>query len=165
LTQSRSLTRVDLLLAAVVALAVLGGGYLIAGDLLFGTDRRVQAPAKLETSQVIALGKKLYGVHCASCHGVNLEGEKDWRTRNPDGTLKAPPHDASGHTWHHSDDLLFRYTKFGGSKVVGGAFKSAMPGFGDQLKDHEIWAILGFIKSMWPKEIRERQAQISGVQR
>jgi hypothetical protein len=27
--------------------------------------------------------------------------------RKPDGKLPAPPHDASGHTWHHADAQLF----------------------------------------------------------
>ncbi|MBI2584643.1 MAG: c-type cytochrome, partial [Rhodospirillales bacterium] len=32
----------------------------------------------------VALGEQLYRAHCASCHGVNLEGQADWRTRNAD---------------------------------------------------------------------------------
>jgi len=74
----------------------------------------------------------------------------------PTGGLRAPPHDASGHTWNHSDDLLFRYTKHGGAAVVGGDFQSDMPGFGDALTDEEIWAVLAFIESEWPADIRER---------
>ena len=41
-----------------------------------------------------------YQEYCASCHGVNLEGQANWRSRNQDGTLPAPPHDETGHTWH-----------------------------------------------------------------
>lgn len=61
----------------------------------------------------LALGRSLYGQHCASCHGVNLEGQPDWRKPLPNGRLPAPPHDASGHTWHHPDEILFRITKEG----------------------------------------------------
>ena len=34
---------------------------------------------------------------------------------------------------------------------------SAMPGFGDQLTDEEIWAILAFIKDSWSEENRKTQ--------
>lgn len=36
-------------------------------------------------------------------------------------------------------------------------YESDMPGFGDKLGDAEIWAIIAFIKSRWPAEIRSRQ--------
>jgi len=36
-----------------------------------------------------------------------------------------------------------------------------MPGFGDKLSDQEIWAVLAFIKSTWPAEIRARQESIN----
>ncbi len=46
----------------------------------------------------LANGKVLYGQHCASCHGAQLEGQPDWRRPDKDGILPAPPHDATGHT-------------------------------------------------------------------
>ncbi len=106
-------------------------------------------------SQMVERGATIYQQHCASCHGVNLEGQEGWQQRQPDGTLLAPPHDGSGHTWHHSDDMLFRITKFGTDAVVPGPHKSAMIGFADILSDEEIWAALAYIKSRWPQEIRE----------
>ena len=36
-----------------------------------------------------------------------------------------------------------------------------MPGFGNALSDAEIWAVLAFIKSSWPPEIRARQDAIN----
>ena len=109
--------------------------------------------------ELVAVGATVYGKHCASCHGKNLEGEPDWRRRRLDGTLPAPPHDATGHTWHHSDDQLFRLTKEGPGAVVGKGYRSTMPGFAGTLEDHEIWASLAYIKSRWPPEIREIQAR------
>src|SRR5688572_13754832 len=53
-------------------------------------------------------GRQIYDPHCASCHGQKLEGQPNWRIRLPTGRLPAPPHDAGGHTWHHTDDELFR---------------------------------------------------------
>ena len=108
----------------------------------------------------VAVGEALYTQNCAACHGVNLEGEENWQTPREDGSLPAPPHDASGHTWHHPDSMLFTYTKMGGEQTLaaqGIDFVSGMPGFGGQLSDEEIWNILAYIKSKWPE--RERAAQ------
>jgi mono/diheme cytochrome c family protein len=155
---------------------VFGGGVVVAlmlgaaliftngffgGATVTGQDSKKVTIPSTSNAETLALGKKLYGTQCASCHGANLKGEKNWRSRNSDGTLKAPPHDKSGHTWHHSDDLLFRYTKFGGAIIGGGTFKSAMPGFGDKLSDAQIITILTYIKSRWPEAVQERQAQIT----
>ncbi len=109
----------------------------------------------------LALGSRLYETHCAACHGADLEGEPDWRRRKPDGLLPAPPHDAGGHTWHHPDQQLFAITKEGTAALVGGGYRSAMIGFGELLDDAEIRAILAYIRSRWPEDLRRRQAAIS----
>jgi mono/diheme cytochrome c family protein len=106
----------------------------------------------------IELGQNLYAAHCASCHGARLEGEPEWQSPKPNGRMPAPPHDAGGHTWHHSDQELFRITKFGMSAVVPG-YASDMPAFAGVLSDQEIEAVLAFIKSTWPE--RERAYQES----
>jgi len=106
-------------------------------------------------------GKDLYLQNCASCHGANLKGQPNWRRRKPDGRLPAPPHDETGHTWHHPDQLLFEITKRGTEAIVGGDYKSDMPGFGGILSDDEIKAVLAFIKSQWPGNIRKRQQKMS----
>jgi mono/diheme cytochrome c family protein len=49
-------------------------------------------------AEQVAAGQAVYRVHCASCHGVKLEGQPHWRDRLPNGRLPAPPHDASGDT-------------------------------------------------------------------
>lgn len=103
-----------------------------------------------------ASGKQLYLDHCAGCHGVELEGQPDWMRRLPNGRLPAPPHDASGHTWHHSDEQLFRITKEGLGAIAPG-YESDMPAFGELLSDEEIRAVLDYIKSTWPE--RERAYQ------
>jgi cytochrome c553 len=91
---------------------------------------------------------------CAARHGAALEGEPDWQSPRPDGTLPAPPHDASGHTWHHGDGLLTVCVRRSGAAVLAdlgvGAVVSAMPGFGETLSDEDIAAVLDYIKSTWP---------------
>ncbi|TNJ43245.1 cytochrome c [Phaeobacter sp. B1627] len=104
-------------------------------------------------------GAALYQQNCASCHGTELQGQPNWRSPGPDGRLPAPPHDATGHTWHHGDDILFRNTRDGTAAVVGGGYESNMPGFGDSLRDAEIRAILDYIKSTWPERERAYQRE------
>ena len=111
-------------------------------------------------AELVALGEPAYARYCAECHGKNLEGQPNWRVRLPDGSLRAPPHDASGHTWHHPDRQLFEVTKFGGQRNVPPGFKSTMPPFEGQLTDREIWAVLAFIKSKWPEPVLRRQTMI-----
>ena len=118
-----------------------------------------------EDKELVALGQTVYAGSCASCHGAKLEGQPDWRTRNADGTLKAPPHDETGHTWHHPDADMFRYTKHGGQVLAVANFKSAMPGFRDTLSDREIWAVLSYIHTFWPPRIRERQRRLDAQSR
>jgi len=116
----------------------------------------------------IAAGETLYQGSCAACHGTNLQGQPDWRSPGPDGRLPAPPHDESGHTWHHGDALLFSYTKLGGKEALaqlGMDFDSGMPAFGESLSDQEIRDILAYIKSTWPDRQRELQAARSEAER
>lgn len=117
------------------------------------------------TAETLTLGRQVYAAHCASCHGATLEGQPDWKRRLPSGRMPAPPHDASGHTWHHPDGVLFRITKEGPAAVVGGGYESDMPGFGDVLSDGEIHAVLEFIKSTWPERERQYQAELSRRER
>jgi len=36
-----------------------------------------------------------------------------------------------------------------------------MPAFGGTLSDEEIWAVLAYIKSSWPQEIRKAQPELT----
>ncbi|MCR6634977.1 cytochrome c [Devosia sp.] len=107
-------------------------------------------------------GRQVYVDHCASCHGANLEGQPNWKQRLPTGRLPAPPHDATGHTWHHSDRQLFRIVKEGPAAMMPG-YETDMPGFGAVLDDGEIAAVLDYIKSTWPDRQRDVQAAKSAA--
>lgn len=102
-------------------------------------------------------GERLYIERCASCHGANLEGQPNWMVRKPDGKLPAPPHDESGHTWHHSDRQLLQIVRDGLATIAPG-YETDMPAFGETLSDPEILAILGYLKSRWPERARAFQA-------
>jgi mono/diheme cytochrome c family protein len=114
------------------------------------------------SAQTLALGGKLYAQHCASCHGASLEGQPNWRSRLPNGRMPAPPHDESGHTWHHPDEVLFGITKHGVvPPYAPPGYQSDMPGFGGKLTDEEIRAVLAYIASHWKsKEVLEARAEM-----
>jgi mono/diheme cytochrome c family protein len=101
----------------------------------------------------VAQGQQVYTDHCAACHGDRLQGEADWQSRDADGYLPAPPHDPSGHTWHHPDQQLFEITKYGIEAMVGNGYRSRMGGYDDILSDTEILAVLAYIKSTWPPRV------------
>lgn len=130
-------------------LALLACAALLAAckDATLGDDPR----ADPRDASRLALGAKVYVQHCAACHGAKLEGQPEWRKRLPNGRLPAPPHDETGHTWHHPDDVLFGITKHGlvPGKYAPDGYESDMPGFAKNLSDDEIWAVLAFIKSHW----------------
>lgn len=100
--------------------------------------------------EIVNRGDKVYAQQCAACHAAKLEGQADWRQRLPNGRLPAPPHDESGHTWHHPDHVLFAITKNGMVPPYAPKdYESDMPAFGGKLSDGEIWAVLAYIKSHW----------------
>ncbi len=109
----------------------------------------------------VALGERVYAAQCASCHGARLEGQADWRSRRPDGSLPAPPHDENGHTWHHADFQLFDMVKRGSAAYAVPGFRGTMPAYATVLGDDEIWAVLAYIKSRWPATVRARQESIN----
>ena len=111
---------------------------------------------------IVAQGRGLYAEHCASCHGKNLEGEPNWRRPNADLTMPAPPHDDSGHTWHHTDEVLFNLTKYGLGKYLNQPdYKTNMPAYEGVLSDDEIKAVLSFIKNQWSPRMREHQDHLN----
>jgi mono/diheme cytochrome c family protein len=97
-------------------------------------------------------------MHCAVCHGLQGEGQPNWQEPLPDGGLPAPPHDASGHTWHHSDAILLGIIADGGGQYSP---QSRMPAFRAVLSDAQMRAILDHIRTFWGPEEREFQAEQS----
>lgn len=125
------------------------------------------SPADPDDPDQVARGAEVYAEACATCHGAALEGQVDWRSPKPDGTYPAPPHDAGGHTWHHADSLLFRYTELGGAEALKDVpgVRSGMPGFAGTLSDQDIWDVLAFIKSHWPEDMRQYQHAVTENER
>jgi mono/diheme cytochrome c family protein len=138
-----------------IALIVIGG----VGIWLWSVSRH--PPGDPTDAAQVARGSGIYAMHCSRCHGAELEGEPNWQQRKATGRLPAPPHDASGHTWHHSDVQLFGITKNGLGPYAPAGYQSDMPAFASALSDADIWSVLAFIKSRWPDDIRARQHELS----
>ncbi|MGA0542950.1 c-type cytochrome [Neotabrizicola sp. VNH66] len=139
-------------------------GFLIGGlvlAILVGWHQSRTASTTASSAEFIEQGRQVYADQCASCHGADLKGQPDWRSPLPSGRLPAPPHDESGHTWHHADEVLLRIVREGTAAVVGGGYESDMPGFADVLSDAEIRAVLAYIKSTWPERERGYQEEVS----
>jgi len=146
-------------LMVVLSIVVLAASLLVY-DFLTEKKTAYIDPAD---KQLVAAGQHIYARDCASCHGANLEGEPNWRVRKANGRLPAPPHDATGHTWHHADAVLFDITKNG---LVPGVtapmgYVSDMPAYKTLLSDQDIRAVLAYIKSSWPKQALARQKEIT----
>lgn len=147
------------MIAGVVGLLVFGAGTFLYETLIDS------AGAYIDPSDhtLVARGKTIYANNCAACHGTQLEGQPDWRIRQANGRLPAPPHDETGHTWHHPDAVLIDITKNG---LVPGVtappgYVSDMPAYGKLLSDHDIRAVLAYIKSSWPKQALAAQKEIT----
>jgi mono/diheme cytochrome c family protein len=145
-----------ILLGALLA----GGGYWLlrggaAGSGLLRSD----------DAAVVARGRVVYTQHCARCHGADLAGQPNWRERGPDGLLPAPPHDRSGHTWHHPGQVLFNITKYGVQHYAGPQYRSAMPRYEGTLADEDIVAVLSYIQSTWPPDVRRLHDTLEAEQR
>ena len=115
-----------------------------------------------DDKRVVSLGSEIYAEHCASCHGRSLEGHPEWKVRDAEGYLPAPPHDETGHTWHHPDELLFDITKLGVAEAARlEDYQTRMPAFEGVLTDEEIVAVLSFVKAQWPEQVRQRHDEMN----
>lgn len=148
--------KLKIIATSAVCIAVLG-----AGVWFWMSGAEADIRLRPDDPSAVARGQEIYAAKCASCHGPGLEGQANWRERLPNGRLAAPPHDKSGHTWHHPDAQLFDLTKRGPAAIVGSGYQSDMPAYAGILIDDDIIAVLSYIKSTWPPEIRARHEGIN----
>lgn len=146
---------------ALVAAGACVGLLAVAGVRLLGVFDAAKGQADADDPVQVNRGRILYVEYCASCHGAKLEGQPDWQTRKPDGRLAAPPHDETGHTWHHPDAHLFEVTKYGLKNIAPPDYQTDMPAYDGVLTDRQIWDVLAYIKSTWPKDIQARQHRLN----
>ena len=110
-----------------------------------------------EEAPDIEVGKKLYAVHCAECHGENGTGQDQenlWGGKDSNGDFIAPALNGKAHSWHHSPKYLFKYLKIGSWKKG-----SSMPAYGEELNNHEMLSIIAYFQSLWPEPIKKVYAK------
>jgi len=100
------------------------------------------------TPDPVALGREVFAIHCAGCHGENAEGH---------AVEPAPALDASEHAWHHPDWQLRQFIHDG--KYSLGPVQ--MPAFKDKLGDEQIGFVIAYIKSLWTEEQRASQESMN----
>lgn len=148
----------------VATIGVLGILAVAAGLFIYGSSTSSK-PAYIDPSDqaLVTLGQQIYTNNCAACHGAQLEGQAEWRVRQADGRLPAPPHDETGHTWHHPDAVLIDIVKNGlvPGKTAPPGYVSDMPAYGKSLSDSEIAAVLAYIKNSWPPKALSVQKQFT----
>ncbi|MGS1116523.1 c-type cytochrome [Castellaniella sp. UC4442_H9] len=135
-----------------------------AGAALYSTMQPSGAAFIDPADQALVVqGKAIYANSCAACHGAELQGQPNWRERLPSGRLPAPPHDKTGHTWHHPDRILIDIVTNGlvPGKTAPQGYKSDMPAYKDILSDEEIRAVLAYIKSTWPPKVLQAQKEVT----
>ncbi|MYN13074.1 c-type cytochrome [Pusillimonas sp. TS35] len=145
---------------------ILVAGLAVAGiALLLYTLLRDRGPAFIAPTDkaMVLRGKALYAANCASCHGEALQGQPNWRERLPNGRLPAPPHDKTGHTWHHPDAILIDIIKHGlvPGRTAPRGYQSDMPAYAGILSDDEIIAVLAYIKGTWPPAVLQAQKEVT----
>jgi mono/diheme cytochrome c family protein len=117
--------------------------------------------ADADNAKLVERGGEVYRQYCASCHGRRLQGQALWQLMDKFAGRRAPAHDATGHTWQHSDEDLFHMTKYGRFAAAPPAMKSYMPAFEASLSDADIVAVLAYIKANWPIGLRASQATLN----
>lgn len=111
--------------------------------------------ARWYTDDQVVLGRVVFQVHCASCHGERAEATPDWRKTGGDGHYPPPPLNGTAHGWHHSLGVLKQTIQEGGAASGG-----VMPPFRDVLSDAESVAAIAYFQSFWSDQIYGRWRQI-----
>ena len=87
-------------------------------------------------------GKKLYGRHCASCHGPTGKGDGGMALSG--GT----PANLTDETWDHgsTDGEIF--------VVIRDGTSTDMESYKEKLSEKQIWQLVNFIRSLGPKRAK-----------
>ena len=140
----------------ILAGCALAGAPTPAPTLVNQYGTPIPAVPVLNATQV-ARGKQVYQQKCLICHGENGVGAPNWNVPDANGNFPAPPHDETGHTWHHSDRVLYEAIRDGMHDPLKPNSPLRMPAFADKLSDADIRAVIVYFKSLWNREHQEYQ--------
>lgn len=131
---------------------------LLALAVAFVALRAVAGPTD---AALVSRGRAAYQQYCAACHGGHGEGARDWEQPDAAGEVPAPPHDAQGHTWKHSDAMLYRIVQQGWRDPFNKTDRLTMPAFKAQLSPADTIAVIEYLKTLWTPEQQRFQAEES----
>ncbi len=118
---------------AGLAAALVGGTAAVraASGVAPSVPARNPVPA---IPQSVELGRRIYEVYCAACHGPQGAGDGP-----ATASLAQRPADLRVHVPMHPDGLLYVWIRDG---VPG----TAMPAFGDRLTEEERWHVVNYLR-------------------
>lgn len=131
-------------------------GALVSTGIAMADDEASQS-----RQETLDEGRVVYEQYCAGCHGLEGQGQPDWDRKNKLGELPAPPHGPEGHTWKHSDQMLYNIIAEGWRDPWNETDRKTMPAFKDILKPAEIRSVVEYLKTMWTPEQRQHQKEES----
>jgi len=103
----------------------------VSGDIDDGMTSPVAA-----TTDSITRGSQTYQANCLACHGTGGKGDGPGAAG-----LNPPPADfTDAHARAHADSEFYGWIRDGKSGT-------AMPAFGDELDDDEIWDVINYIRA------------------
>ncbi|HCH23157.1 MAG TPA: cytochrome C class I [Oceanospirillaceae bacterium] len=88
------------------------------------------------------LGRDLYDVYCAQCHGIEGDG---YGINTLDMEVLPKDHTDTAEMMTRTDEDLFKAIKFGGKAVSKSVL---MPNWDANLNDDEIWALVNYLRTL-----------------
>lgn len=132
-----------------MARALFGAAIVLFGAAAaYASDSALPAP----DPERVNAGRNVYQQHCASCHGARAEGAPAWQQPDAQGEMPAPPHDAEGHTWKHSDAMLYRIVMQGWRDPFNKTSRLTMPAFSQILSPKEARSVITYLRTLWTPE-------------
>ena len=110
---------------------------LVLLSLAYPLSARAETERKARVGDDVQ-GRRLFALHCASCHGAEGKGRGTVATVPPAPALSDP-----SRMNLISDAQLFRLVKDGGKSL---GRKPTMPAFGPAVSDLEIWDLVAYVR-------------------
>lgn len=147
------------LLVLIALLAACQSTTEISNSVAQPTDSPQRA-ALIASNPDLQTGQAVYELRCAHCHGYSGEGQLAATVANTEqlGMHTVPPHNASGHTWKHSDQLLRQVILNG---IENPLDHFAMPPFEGAVSETEIDQLIAYIRLWWTDDQRAWQSQVT----
>lgn len=139
--------------------AMLGG--IVGSFGMAAAGWAIETAASPPELDLVTVGRAVYRQYCASCHGARGEGARGWQRPDQQGELPAPPHGPAGHTWKHSDAMLYRIIQQGWHDPFNKTERLTMPAFSGQLSRTETIAVVAYLKTLWTPKQRKFQTEES----